>query len=384
MFGSILASMSLVLLTGCDNYNVTPTSRSLPPHAFWSNWHAKRASRPGEAQVCPTGSFVTHIRITRNAERPGQEPNTEIYIEEGVCSDGSRLKSGASFGSYGCLERHRIKSTLHDSDGWPDVTVSKNMRLRYLGFGGDQSGYARNGLTTLSCGSGKLIAGWQIQTGCAVDAIRVYCVPVPPPTPAPTPAAPSGWEMYATSSMCSGVSTSGRSGSGTACSLVANTLEKCLAFTKQSWLHGCRGDYMYFTDTFIGPHTYQSTRLAPCCCVRKGFDCKVTASPVEHNIYKKQGATPSPTPASDWVLHASSAYCEDSGRDTMCTDTNMTLDNCQMNMLTRESCGNYVMYNNAPNGLDKWQCCCVVKGKSCSVTASHPGRNVYVNQLAIP
>jgi len=192
MLSSILASMPLVLLTGCENYDVTPTSRSLPPQANWTNWHSTQPSRPGKAQVCPNGSWVIRIEFAGKV-RGVQKWNTEIYITGGVCSDGSRLQSGATFGDYGCMERHEIKGSF-ESDGSPDLTVSRDMRLRYLGFGNNRpvgfGGYGTYGTKTLSCGSGKLIAGWQIQTGCAVDAMRVYCTKAPPSMPSPTPALP--------------------------------------------------------------------------------------------------------------------------------------------------------------------------------------------------
>jgi len=157
------------------------------------------------------------------------------------------------------------------------------------------------------------------------------------------------------------------------------TFEKCQEYVINHAWWEC-GDYMYFSDNWI------RGEYSPCCCVKKGHDCEKKASHEGHTIYVKQGATPRPTPASDWVLYATSAHCERSGRYTdanniICTDTEVPLAKCKSLVLNewKSDCGKFMMYNDAPSSTG-YQCCCVVKGGICKERPGHAGRSIWWNQ----
>ena len=142
---------------------------------------------------CPTGHHL--VNLTMNAD--GTDTSSmEVYLMGGACSDGTTegpygppdptggscggiTDQGGCIGKYGCINRHKNTYYLTSSTGSGTVVTNNPLRLRHLAWGDGSTSYVGAGSAddTWTCPNGGLLAGWEIDVGCATDSLCLLCAP---------------------------------------------------------------------------------------------------------------------------------------------------------------------------------------------------------------
>eukprot|EP00929_Paragymnodinium_shiwhaense_P115847 TRINITY_DN8499_c0_g8_i1.p1 TRINITY_DN8499_c0_g8~~TRINITY_DN8499_c0_g8_i1.p1 ORF type:complete len:5046 (+),score=966.34 TRINITY_DN8499_c0_g8_i1:123-15260(+) len=185
------------------------------------------------AMSCPAGAYLTRMDVTyivnqrllesegkaskEDGSTAGSSSNASLavgaelvhdahqsaaralYIRGGVCSDGSRLSSGADVGYGMCGLKGGIRKSLEASQGTSAVLVNSRMSLTHLKL---KDGCTETEKEAASCELGQRLseaqltelrcpeplqklAGWEISAACEVQGLRLKCME-------PTPVA-VGW-----------------------------------------------------------------------------------------------------------------------------------------------------------------------------------------------